>query len=32
MLAACLAELLGRDWVRDESLINTLFRVKLKQL
>jgi hypothetical protein len=31
-LAACLAELLGRHRVRDESLIDALFRVKLEQL
>lgn len=31
-LAAYLAELLGRHWVRDETLIDALFRVKLEQL
>jgi len=32
MLAAYLAELLGRHWVRDESLMDALFRVKLEKL
>jgi hypothetical protein len=32
MLAASFAELLGRHGVRDESLMDTLFRVKLEKL
>jgi hypothetical protein len=32
VFAACFTVLLGRYWLRDENFMDTLFRVKPKQL